>query len=64
VGTIIAPLVGGHLLNLGWSVTRICSTSALAALVSAVFLLALRGRVAAAARYQAEQTTLLAEPIV
>ncbi len=58
VGTIIAPLAGGHLLNLGWSVTRICSTSALAALVSAVFLLALRGRVAAAARYQAEQTTL------
>ncbi len=53
VGTIVAPTVGGYFLTIGWSAARICGLSALVGLFCALLLLVLRGRTAAAARYQA-----------
>jgi AAHS family 4-hydroxybenzoate transporter-like MFS transporter len=54
IGNILAPAVGGYLLTMGWGVSRICSSNALVGLFCAALILVLRGRAAAAARFQAE----------
>jgi AAHS family 4-hydroxybenzoate transporter-like MFS transporter len=54
LGNALAAFAGGYLLGLGWSVSRVCSTNALVGLFCAALILILRGRVAAADRFQAE----------
>jgi AAHS family 4-hydroxybenzoate transporter-like MFS transporter len=54
VGNFLAPVVVGYLLAMGWSVPRICTTSAFAGLFCAAVVLLLRGRTAAAERFRAE----------
>jgi AAHS family 4-hydroxybenzoate transporter-like MFS transporter len=57
VGNWLAPVVVGYLLAMGWSVPKVCATSAFAGLFCAVVVLLLRTRVAAADHFRAEMVT-------
>ena len=48
IGAIVAPVAGGFLLTRGWSVTRICTTTAFVSLFVAAILLILQWRVTSA----------------
>jgi AAHS family 4-hydroxybenzoate transporter-like MFS transporter len=54
VGSWFAPVVGGYLLTIGWSVSRICTVNAFAGLLCAAVMLVLRSRAAAAERLRVE----------
>ena len=50
VGSLLAPAVGGLLLSKNWSVTQICSTNALVALLIAVIIIILHAHMKSSAR--------------
>jgi AAHS family 4-hydroxybenzoate transporter-like MFS transporter len=59
-GAMLAPLVGGILLGMNWSIAKICGVQALVPLLVAVLVLILHGRVASANAYAEEEETRLA----
>lgn len=60
VGSWFAPVVGGYLFTMGWSVSKICAVNAFAGLFCAAIMLILRSRAAAAERLRVE-TALAAQ---
>jgi hypothetical protein len=50
VGGMAAPAMGGYLLTLGWSVTRICGANAFVGLFVALIVVVLHRRSLASAR--------------
>ncbi len=57
IGSLLAPVMGGVVLSLNWSVSRICATNAMAALCIAVAIIILQRHLAAAAARSREAAT-------
>jgi MFS transporter, AAHS family, 4-hydroxybenzoate transporter len=51
IATILASVIGGYLITIGWSVTRICSVNALVGLVIVALLMLLQWRIEARAAW-------------
>jgi AAHS family 4-hydroxybenzoate transporter-like MFS transporter len=51
IGSLLASAVGGYLITVGWSVTRICSVNAIVGLVVAALIILLQWRIAAQAAW-------------
>ncbi|HVN97544.1 MAG TPA: MFS transporter [Syntrophorhabdaceae bacterium] len=51
IGSVLANVIGGYLITVGWSVTRICSTNAVVGLIVALLIIFLQKRLAAQAAW-------------
>jgi AAHS family 4-hydroxybenzoate transporter-like MFS transporter len=54
IGSLLAPIMGGVVLSLNWSVSLICATNALAALFITVAIVVLQKHLSAAAARNAQ----------
>jgi AAHS family 4-hydroxybenzoate transporter-like MFS transporter len=52
IGNILAPLAGGYVLTLGWSVSKICSVNSLVGLFCAAMVLILGLHLSSTAQYR------------